>query len=149
MILTTADAGAVLVGWTIHCFLLDRIRRFCQVILDELAAAPVEKLHLPMPSDGGLRRIADEMTADPSDRATVHEWAKRIGVSERTLSRLVLQETGMSFGRWRQQLHIILALQWLSQGASVQSVATDLGYEAQAASSSCSAKHSVPPPLDT
>ena len=99
------------------------------VLLDELAAAPVEKLHLPMPSDGGLRRIADGMTADPSDRATVHEWAKRIGVSERTLSRLVLQETGMSFGRWRQQLHIILALQWLSQGASVQSVATDLGYE--------------------
>ncbi len=103
--------------------------RLVTVLLDELAAAPVEKLHLPMPSDGGLRRIADGMTADPSDRATVHEWAKRIGVSERTLSRLVLQETGMSFGRWRQQLHIILALQWLSQGASVQSVATDLGYE--------------------
>jgi AraC-like DNA-binding protein len=103
--------------------------RLVTVLLDELAAAPVEKLHLPMPSDGGLRRIADGMTANPSDRATVHEWAKRIGVSGRTLSRLVLQETGMSFGRWRQQLHIILALQWLSQGASVQSVATDLGYE--------------------
>lgn len=99
------------------------------VLLDELAAAPVEKLHLPMPSDGDLRRIADRMTADPSDRATVDEWAKRIGVSERTLRRLVVQETGMSFSRWRQQLHIILALQWLSQGASVQSVATDLGYE--------------------
>jgi AraC-like DNA-binding protein/quercetin dioxygenase-like cupin family protein len=103
--------------------------RVVTVLLDELAAAPVEKLHLPMPSDLGLRKIADGMTADPTDRATVQEWAKRIGVSERTLSRLVLQETGMSFGRWRQQLHIILALQWLSQGASVQSVATDLGYE--------------------
>ncbi len=99
------------------------------VLLDELAAAPVEKLHLPMPSDGGLRRIAEGMTAAPSDRATVQEWAKRIGVSERTLRRLVLQETGMSFGRWRQQLHIILALQWLTQGAAVQSVAYDLGYE--------------------
>ncbi|MHC5540538.1 helix-turn-helix domain-containing protein, partial [Singulisphaera rosea] len=66
---------------------------------------------------------------DPSDRASVQEWAERTGVSERTLSRLVRQETGMSFGRWRQQLHIILALQSLSRGASVQSVATDLGYE--------------------
>ncbi|OWK38242.1 Transcriptional regulator, AraC family [Fimbriiglobus ruber] len=103
--------------------------RLVTVLLDELAAAPVEKLHLPMPSDGGLRKIADGMTADPADRATVHEWAERIGVSERTLRRLVPRETGMSFGRWRQQLHIILALQWLSQGASVQSVATDLGYE--------------------
>ncbi len=103
--------------------------RLVKVLLDELAAAPVEKLHLPMPSDGGLRRIADGIAANPSDRATVDEWGKRIGVSERTLSRLVLRETGLSFGRWRQQIHIILALQWLSQGASVQSVAIDLGYE--------------------
>jgi AraC-like DNA-binding protein/quercetin dioxygenase-like cupin family protein len=103
--------------------------RIATVLLDELAAAPVEKLHLPMPADDRLRRIADGMTADPSDRATVHEWARRIGVSERTLSRLVFQETGMSFGRWRQQLHIILGLQWLSRGASVRSVAKDLGYE--------------------
>lgn len=103
--------------------------RLVTVLLDELAAAPVENWHLPMPSDGGLRRIANGMTADPSDGATVHQWAKHIGVSERTLRRLVLQETGMSFGRWRQQFHIMLALQWLSQGASVQSVATDLGYE--------------------
>jgi AraC-like DNA-binding protein/quercetin dioxygenase-like cupin family protein len=103
--------------------------RLATVLLDELGAAPVEKLHLPMPADDRLRRIADGMTADPSDRAAVHEWARRIGVSERTLSRLVHHETGMSFGRWRQQLHIVLGLQWLSQGASVQSVATDLGYE--------------------
>ncbi|WP_422927483.1 AraC family transcriptional regulator [Singulisphaera sp. PoT] len=103
--------------------------RLVTVLLDELAAAPVENLHLPMPTHNALRMVADGMTANPSDRATVHEWAARVGVSERTLSRLVLKETGMSFGRWRQQLHIILALQWLSQGASVQSVATDLGYE--------------------
>ena len=106
-----------------------RESRLATVLFDELAAAPVKKLHLPMPADARLRRIADGMTPDPSDRAAVHEWARRIGVSERTLSRLVLQETGMSFGRWRQQLHIVLGLQWLSQGASVQSVATDLGYE--------------------
>ncbi|XXU24725.1 helix-turn-helix domain-containing protein [Sorangium sp. So ce887] len=42
---------------------------------------------------------------------------------------LLVRETGLSFGRWRQQLHIILALQRFSRGASVQSVANDLGYE--------------------
>jgi AraC-like DNA-binding protein len=62
-------------------------------------------------------------------RTTVQEWAGRIEVSERTLSRLLLQETGLSFGWWRQQFHVVLALQWLSQGGSVQSVATVLGYE--------------------
>ena len=59
------------------------------------------------------------MTADPSDRAAVHELQAHRG-NERTLSRLVLRETGMTFGRWRQQLHMVLALQWLRQGASVQ-----------------------------
>ncbi|WP_422931997.1 AraC family transcriptional regulator [Singulisphaera sp. PoT] len=106
-----------------------RESRLVSVLLDELAAAPVEKLHLPMPSDDRLRTIADAMASEPSARASMQDLANRVGVSERTLSRLVLQETGMSFGRWRQQLHISLALQWLSQGLSVQSVAMDLGYE--------------------
>jgi AraC-like DNA-binding protein len=35
----------------------------------------------------------------------------------------------MSFGRWRQQLGVILAVQWLASGASIQQVAADLGYE--------------------
>jgi len=36
---------------------------------------------------------------------------------------------GMSFGRWRRQLHIVLALRRLSAGQSVQAIAVDLGYE--------------------
>ena len=56
-----------------------------------------------MPSDGGLRRIADGMTADPSDRATVHAWAKRIGDSETAPSAgSCFQETGMVSGRWQR-----------------------------------------------
>lgn len=103
--------------------------RLAMVLLDELAAAPVELLHLPMPADKRLRKIAERLTANPSDRGTMQEWASSIGVGERTLGRLLLQHTGMSFGRWRQQIQIMLALQWLSQGAAVQTVALDLGYE--------------------
>jgi AraC-like DNA-binding protein len=36
---------------------------------------------------------------------------------------------GLTFGRWRQQLHLIVALRELSAGASVQQVSTELGYE--------------------
>ena len=50
-------------------------------------------------------------------------------MSERTLARLVVAETGMSYGRWRQQLGIVLAIQRMAEGASVQKVAGDLGYE--------------------
>jgi AraC-like DNA-binding protein len=103
--------------------------RLALLLLDEIAAAPIEKLHLPMPADDRLRAIADRMTTNPADRATMAIWARRVGLGERTLARLLVRQTGMSFGRWRQQLQIMLALQWLGDGASIQTVAADLGYE--------------------
>ncbi len=103
--------------------------RLIGVLLDELAAAEVEDLHLPMPTDARLRKMVDLMMASPADRGTLDVWAKRVGMSERTLLRLISRETGMSFGRWRQQLAIILAVRWLAGGASIQQVAADLGYE--------------------
>ncbi|ERI14312.1 hypothetical protein O206_22735 [Ochrobactrum sp. EGD-AQ16] len=39
----------------------------------------------------------------------------------------------MSFGRWRQQLHVGLALQRLADGESVTNIAIDLGYESPSA----------------
>ena len=50
-------------------------------------------------------------------------------LSESSLARLVVKETGLSFGRWRQQLHLIVAIRELASGASVQQVSGDLGYE--------------------
>jgi AraC-like DNA-binding protein len=99
------------------------------VLLDELAAAQVEHLHLPMPDDARLRGIVDLMIASPADRVTLDVWAKRAGLSERTLARLIGRETGMSFGRWRQQLCVVLAVKGLAGGASIQQVTADLGYE--------------------
>ena len=99
------------------------------LLLDEVAVAPVGNLHLPMPTDRRLRRIVEMMMADPSDHGTMETWAKRAGLSERTLARMVTGQTGMTFGRWRQQLNIMLALQRLAGGATIQQVANDLGYE--------------------
>jgi len=106
-----------------------REERLIAALLDELVAAPVEDLHLPMPRDPRLRRLAELMLADPTDKTSKAEWATRIGMSERSMSRLLLHEIGMSFGRWRRQLHVILALQRLTKGETVQKVALDLGYE--------------------
>lgn len=103
--------------------------RMVAVLLDELARAQVEDLHLPMPSDSRLRRMAEAMIAAPAERGTLEEWANRAGLSARTLARTILRETGMSFGRWRQQLGVMLAVKWLAGGASIQQVAGDLGYE--------------------
>ncbi|MGX1305629.1 AraC-like DNA-binding protein/mannose-6-phosphate isomerase-like protein (cupin superfamily) [Amorphus suaedae] len=103
--------------------------RIVSVIFDELAVAPVEDLRLPIPGDPRLKKLTDLLIAAPADHATVAEWASRIALSERSLSRLLAEELGMSFGRWRRQLHVVLALRYLSAGQTVQAVAMDLGYE--------------------
>jgi AraC-like DNA-binding protein len=103
--------------------------RLMSVLLDEIAAAKVEDLHLPMPTDARLREMVSLMMAAPAERGTLDVWAKRVGLSERTLLRTISRETGMSFGRWRQQLCVVLAVKWLADGMSIQQVAVDLGYE--------------------
>ncbi|WP_082076990.1 helix-turn-helix transcriptional regulator [Bradyrhizobium sp. LTSPM299] len=110
-----------------------REQRLVSVLLDELQAAPLEPLHLPMPTDRRLRRLVETLIDDPSLRFTIEEWGARVGASNRTLTRLFQRETGMSFVRWRQQLHIGLALQRLASGQSVTNIAFDLGYESPSA----------------
>ena len=104
----------------------DRIR---SVLLDQLARMPTEAMHLPVSDEPRVRKLIDKLTLDPGDRSTAAQWASRMAMSERTLARLIQAETGMSFGRWRQRLHLIVALQRMASGSSVQDVAGELGYE--------------------
>ncbi len=103
--------------------------RVMTLLLDEMALAQPGQVHLPLPTDKRLRKLVDWIMASPSDPGSIDSWADRMDISPRTLSRLVSRETGMSFGLWRRQLHILLALQWMARGATVQDVADGLGYE--------------------
>jgi AraC-like DNA-binding protein len=103
--------------------------RLVAVLLDEIAAAQIEDLHLPMPSDRRLRDMVEQMIDAPAERETMQAWAQRAGLSERTMARRIAAETGMGFARWRRQLNVMLAVKWLAGGASIQTVANDLGYD--------------------
>jgi AraC-like DNA-binding protein len=103
--------------------------RLVATLLDELIAAPVEDLHWPVPNDARLKKLARLLLANPAAKTTLALWARRVGMSERSLSRVLMDEVGMSFGDWRRQLHVIISLQRLSKGERVQRVALDLGYE--------------------
>jgi AraC-like DNA-binding protein len=46
----------------------------------------------------------------------------------RTLSRLFLSETGLSFARWRGQVRILAAVQLLADGVTARAVARAVGY---------------------
>lgn len=103
--------------------------RLIAVLLEQLSDAPIEQLHLPMSSHPKIRRISDTLIADPGDRTTLRQWADILAMSERSLARLVENATGLTFGRWRQQLHLMIALSQLAEGHSVQNVAGNLGYD--------------------
>ena len=107
--------------------------RLARVTLDELVGMRRERFNLPISSNPKIRTIADVLTIDPSDRSTIGEWAKRVAMSERSFARLMIAETGLTFGRWRQQLHLVIALRELASGATVQAVAHRLGYESVSA----------------
>ncbi len=103
------------------------------LLLSALSQMPVEDLHLPLTAETRLNRIASALVEDPSDRSTMAQWAKRVAMSENSLARLAQQETGLTFGRWRQQLQLIIAIRSLAAGATVQQVSGDLGYESVSA----------------
>jgi AraC-like DNA-binding protein len=109
------------------------VERLMRVMLDELALMPRERLELPVSDHPKIAVIAAALLANPSDRRTLAQWAEHVAVSERSLKRLMVQETGLSFGRWRRQLHLVIALRELAGGATVQRVAGDLGYESTTA----------------
>lgn len=107
--------------------------RVMAVILDELRALKPEPLHLPHPRDARLRKIAEALLAEPADGRALADWAKAAGASERTLARLFVKETGMTFGAWRERLRLTAAVARLADGQPVTAVAYDLGYQSPSA----------------
>ncbi len=97
-------------------------------------AAMLEDMHvtvpfIPMPLNPKLRRISDELLKDPGDRRTAAQWATSIGMSEKSLRRLISSESGISFLQWRQQFRLMEAIRGLRDGTSVRDVANQTGYD--------------------
>ncbi|MFC5742290.1 AraC family transcriptional regulator [Dyella tabacisoli] len=114
--------------WALQDTLSDEQERVLSVLMDEIRHAPVEPLHLNMPSDRRLLRIAHAVLDRPHDARSLDAWADWAGLSARTVSRLFRSETGCSFAQWRQQARLIRALERLACGEAVNSVADALGY---------------------
>ncbi|RKP57589.1 AraC family transcriptional regulator [Pararobbsia silviterrae] len=83
---------------------------------------------LPLPASARVRRICEALIANPSSVDTLERWGERVGASARTLARLFREETGMTFGQWREQLRLVEAVSKLATGGTVADVAQTLGY---------------------
>lgn len=85
--------------------------------------------HLPLPADARLRRLTDALSSDPADSRSLGDWAKLLGMSERTLIRRFNDGTGMTFRQWRRQARLLGGLERLAAGKPVTTAAFEVGYE--------------------
>jgi AraC-like DNA-binding protein/quercetin dioxygenase-like cupin family protein len=103
------------------------------VILDQLRLIQLAPLRLPLPDDPRAIRVADLLLADPSDRRPLARISRSSGASRRTIERLFVDATGMTFGKWRQQLRLMQAMRLLGGGAKVTHAALEAGYSTPSA----------------
>jgi AraC-like DNA-binding protein len=103
------------------------------VLIDQLQVMQSDAVYLPMPRDARAKRIAAMLQKEPSDTRSLVELSKLAGASKRTIERLFKFETGLGFGKWRQQLRLGHALRRLAAGDAVTTVAMDVGYESVSA----------------
>lgn len=94
----------------------------------EIARLEELPLGLPLPFDRRARNIADELLRCPSSDLTQDQLASHWGVSVRTLSRIFIKQTGLTFSQWRQQSKIVTSLTLIQQGLSINEVAERSGY---------------------
>lgn len=117
--------------------ILERLRdnsnqQYCQLALallaHEITAAPPLPHHIVLPEDRRARAVAMFIIAHPDSCLTRTELAEQQGLSERTLSRLFRQQTGLSFSQWRQQTKLVSSLEAVLAGNRIEGIAENFGY---------------------
>lgn len=128
---------ADMVTWLAETYDRDRLDRAWTTVAGAALAlvrpAPGVSVRLPRPVDPAVARIADAVSADPSDPRSLEEWGDSLGVSPRTLRRRVQSETGMTYRDWRRYLALTAAAEKLLTGARVTDVAFEAGYTSSSA----------------
>lgn len=107
--------------------------RLAEVLLDQLSFAADVGLSLPLPVDERLRQVCGVLQDHPDSREGLTHFSERLGVSSKSLSRLFVRDTGLSFRAWRQRMRLLKALPALQRGETVTRVALDNGYDSVSA----------------
>jgi len=103
------------------------------LLLDLLRPVYVHAITLPMPVDPRALEVARHLEEDPSESLGIERWGRRVGASGRTLSRLFVEETGLTFSQWRTNARMRTALIRLAAGDPITVIAFDAGYSTPSA----------------
>lgn len=108
-------------------------QRLLRVLVDQLRPSPDAATMLPVLRDPRLRGAQAVLENDMTSAPTLAQLGRRVGASERTLSRLFHDEVGMSYAVWRTQLRLHRAILMLAQGDTVTRAAAACGYSSTSA----------------
>lgn len=86
-------------------------------------------LFVPSGRDRRLRHVIDLLRDNPGNNASIAVLAGLAHTSSRTLARLFVEETNLTFGHWREHLRIVCAVDRLTRGQSITETALELGYQ--------------------
>ena len=112
---------------------IERQRHLIDLVVDQLETIQTVPLQLPNPSDPRALRVAGLLLSNPGDQRTLTQICKVAGAGKRTVERCFKEETGMTFGKWRQQLRLMQAMRLLAEGAKVTHAAMESGYSTPSA----------------
>ncbi|AOY99608.1 AraC family transcriptional regulator [Cupriavidus sp. USMAHM13] len=110
-----------------------RGRLVAALLREELRRPQALPFHLPWPADARIAAICAELSGNPAHPFHAADWAASLAMSEKTFHRHFHKHTGLSFGRWRQQARLLLALDHLLRGEPILPVALRCGYESHSA----------------
>jgi AraC-like DNA-binding protein/quercetin dioxygenase-like cupin family protein len=114
-----------------------RLDLLSHVALLELPEAGDATTFIPMPSDPRARRVAELALADTHGHKDIADLASLAGLSVRTVTRLFVAETNITFKKWRQRARILAVLEMLNDPQHmIKQVARRAGYSSVAAFSS-------------
>ena len=120
-------------GFPIEYDIEGREGRVMALLQEEVTAAAKIPFHVPLPADPRLASVCRRIIEAPAEDIALDDWAREIGASRRTFTRLFRRQTGMSFTAWRQSARMMEALSRLSFGEPVTAVAYDVGYASPSA----------------
>lgn len=103
------------------------------LIIDEIRRAKTLMTRLPQLRDPRLALMARTIMDDPADARTLEDWAEVCGASARTLGRLFVQDTGMTFGHWRLQARLNVGFILLMTDGEIARIARRVGFASQSA----------------
>lgn len=108
-------------------------RRLLRVLVDRVEPSNEVPTVVPTLTDQRLRDVQRILESDMASSPSLAELGRRVGASERTLSRLFREELGMGYPAWRVQLRLHRATLMLAEGRTVTQTALGCGFSSASA----------------